>query len=261
LSALLGTPLRRWAAATVAVLGLSLFITTAFGANENCPAPGPTTGYGYNGSFGYGYDFGYGYGGACPTATPTATASPTASPGAVGTITLFDSDGNPTTSFEIGEDDNTAVLDNLIAGSYQVDFAQSPGEIIGTGTTDAQGDARIAFDIPSTSHAGSATLTFLRGTTTDRTVSISILGQATATAIPAVPVATAAPTPTLPRTGADVRTFLLTAMALITLGAVLRLAARRDRVPLNAVSQSVARRTSLSDLRNGLGPSRFGRNQ
>jgi hypothetical protein len=271
LSSLLGTPLRRHVVAIIAVAGLSLLITGAFGQNEFCPPPGPTTGYGYG--YGYGYDFGYGYGSPCPTATPTAsptatptaspTTSPTASPAAVGTITLLDSDGNATTSFEIGEDDNTAVLDNLIAGTYQIDFAQSPGEIIGTGSTNAQGDARILFDIPSTARAGSATLTFLRGTTTDRTMGITILGQATSTAVPA-PTTTTQPTsgiPTLPRTGAQILTFFVTALALIALGVVLRLSIRRQAATVGGhkLPTWFASRQSTNAVHRGLAATRYGK--
>jgi hypothetical protein len=238
------------------VLGLSLLMTRAFGGHTpgHCATgesfPGTGYGYGYSPSSGYGYGYG-----PCPSPTPTAT--PTSTP--VGTITLLDSDGNPTTSFEIGEDDNTAVLDNLIAGTYRIDFAQSPGEVIGSGTTNAQGDARIPFDVPGDAHAGAATLTFLRGTTTDRTLSISILGQATSTAVPtAVPVSTSIPT--LPDTGAQVLTFMITALSLIAFGTALKLAARR-RLALGDVELPtwIPGRTTIDDAIRGLRASRFGK--
>ncbi len=254
--------LKRYALALAAVVGLSLLVTRAFGVNENCPAPGPTTGYGYGPSFGYGYDFGYGYGGPCPTPTPTATA--TATP-ATGTITLLDSDGNVTTQFEKGET-GTAVLDALLSSTrYDIDFAQSPGVVIGSGTTDASGDDRIGFTIPTTATLGSATLTFLpNGSTTDsRVVLITIVAAAQATATPnatstavpsAVPVSTSIPS--LPDTGAEIAAFLMTALALLGAGTVVTLVTRRRAVAAEVELPLVGR--SARTLKTGLAATRFG---
>jgi hypothetical protein len=290
LTTLLRTPLRRRLVGLLAVAGLSLLITRAFGVNEFCPAPGPTTGYGYGPSVGYGYDFGYGYGAPCPTPTPTLTVAPTATPtstptstpttsptatATVGTITLLNSAGNATTTFRIGEA-GTAVLDALIASvRYDIDFAQSPGVIIGAGTTDANGDARIAFRIPTTAAVRAATLTFLPNgsTTNSRVVPLSIVAaqvtsprptaNATATAVPVSTIApTAIPTtPTLPRTGSGITSFLLTALALLALGTVLKLAAHRRlaTVTPNEQPASSGLRTSFQDLHRGLIATTFGR--
>jgi hypothetical protein len=259
----------------MAVTFLSLLFTTAFGSHTpgHCD-PGddfPTTGYGYG--YGVGYGYGYGYG-PCPSPVPTAspTASPSASPTPTGpTITLKDSDGNVTTQFEIAESGNTAELANFAPSTaYNVDFAQSPGVVIGSGTTNSSGAAAITFNIPTTADIGNATLTFLPpGATTGESRAISIVAAQASSPIPtanatatAVPVGTSAPTsvPSLPDTGARISTFLVTAFALAALGAVLQLIARsRRNGVLGEAYGATTRRTTSQDLTLGLGPTRFGR--
>ena len=276
MSLLRGRASRR-AAAFFAVAVLSLLMTRAFGSHapNTCETGDvfPFTGYsyGYSGSGADGTGFGYGYG-PCPTPTPTPTATPV---GTAGTITLFNSQNVQTTSFRVGESGNRAVLDGLQPSvRYDIDFAQSPGVIIGQGTTNASGDATINFAIPATAAVRAATLTFLPGgsTTNSRTVAIQILAaqatptstptNATPTAVAATPIPVSTTAPTLPRTGVQIGSFLTTSLALLALGVVLRAISRRRVVtdgPYGELPLWFSGRKSPGDLQRGLWATRFSR--
>lgn len=271
MNARLWGPRVRHIVAFVVVVVLSLLMTRAFGVHRpgHCEpgdrfGPGDRTGYGYGYSPGFGY--GYGYGPCPPTPAPTAAPTPVVTPSpspqgtptptqtVSGTITLLNSRGVPTTQFIVGEN-GTAVLDGLERNTrYDIDFAQSPGVIIGSGTTNAVGDQSIAFRIPTTATIGSARLTFLPNgsTTNSRVIPISIVAGA---------VTTATPGPTLPTTGAQILAFLVTAFALVALGTTLTLSTRRPLAVPNdgGLPLWFAGRRSPEDLRRGLAASSFGR--
>jgi hypothetical protein len=130
-------------------------------------------------------------------------------------ITLTDPDGNTTNSFTAGER-GTANVSGLDQDTdYDLDFEQSPGVIIGSGTSDGDGDLSISFRIPTSATVGSATLTFIAdGETTGESTTIQIV---------------AADGAALPDTGRAIDLYVGLGVVLILLGTVLVLAVRNRR--------------------------------
>lgn len=134
-------------------------------------------------------------------------------------ITLTGEDGDQTSTFTPGED-GTANLSGMTPNTtHDLDFAQSPGEIVGSGTSDADGDLTINFTIPSDASNGSATLTFdPRGVSgANATTTIQISGAA------------AGDGGALPDTGSSIDLFVGSGIVLIGVGAVLVLSVRKRR--------------------------------
>jgi hypothetical protein len=139
-----------------------------------------------------------------------------------GSMTLKDSSGKAKTSFFPGESGAASATAVQADTKYELDFAQSPGVIIGSATSNDQGNVAVSFTIPTSASVGSATVT-LQGVGTsvgNRSVTIQI-----------VAAATPAPTAVLPVTGAFVRRNLDAAVTLLLLGLVLVLAVRVWRTP------------------------------
>lgn len=130
-------------------------------------------------------------------------------------IVLTDSDGNTTNTFSPGESGTANVTGLEEDTDYDLDFEQSPGIIIGSGTSDGDGDLRINFRIPTTATVGSATLTFIPdGETTGPSTTIRIVAGSGAA---------------LPDTGQAIDTYVGLGIVLILLGTVLVLAVRKRR--------------------------------
>jgi LPXTG-motif cell wall-anchored protein len=130
-------------------------------------------------------------------------------------IVLTDSDGDTTNSFTAGEQGTANVSGLEEDTDYDLDFEQSPGIIIGSGTSDGDGDLTINFRIPTTATVGSATLTFIPdGGTTGPSTTIQIVAGGGAA---------------LPDTGQAIDLYIGLGIVLILLGTVLVLAVRNRR--------------------------------
>jgi LPXTG-motif cell wall-anchored protein len=130
-----------------------------------------------------------------------------------GAVQLQNASGASTTSFHPGDAGKAVVTGAIHTETYQVDFAQSPGVIIGTGTTDASGSGTIPFTIPTTAKVGSAILTFDPTGTTSGNMTVTIQIAAAGTS--------------LPTTGSSAPSVLSLGLAFVAFGTALVLGARR----------------------------------
>lgn len=132
-------------------------------------------------------------------------------------VTLTGEDGDQTSTFGPGEDGTANLSGMTPSTTHDLDFAQSPGEIIGSGTSDADGDLTINFTIPSDARTGSATLTF------------DPRGVSGANAVTTIQIAGTADGGALPDTGSSIDLFVGSGIVLIGVGAVLVLSVRKRR--------------------------------
>lgn len=107
------------------------------------------------------------------TATPTLAQDDYPPGDATGSVTDASGDG----VFAPGES-GVATFQNLTPNEpYELDFEQSPGVILATGDTDADGDVAFNFTVPTTAEDGRATLTAQPVDGTGRVATVSITVQ------------------------------------------------------------------------------------
>jgi len=140
------------------------------------------------------------------------------------TFTLMDSAGHVTTSFEPGEAGGLMASGLLGATTYNTLFHQSPGRLLSSAVSTADGHLQASFRIPDNAHVGAATLTVEAGSDV-HSLPISIVRDTGAAA-----------GAQLPRTGQEIERMVFWAAILIVVGALLVTAARKRRSRVTARS-------------------------
>jgi LPXTG-motif cell wall-anchored protein len=107
-------------------------------------------------------------------------------------------------------------IDLLASRVYSISFSQSPAVSLGSASTDAAGTLNRSIRIPSSAHAGAATITLRSGTDVHQ-FGITVSGAATSGGIG------------LPKTGQEIERYAIWGVVLILIGTALVTYTRRRR--------------------------------
>jgi hypothetical protein len=130
------------------------------------------------------------------------------------TFVLFDANGNPTRIFSPGEAGRLIGDGLLDSTDYSLFFHQSPGQLLNSAASDPIGHLEMPFRIPTTAHAGPATLS-VESAADAHDVGIDIVASSGLSL--------------LPRTGAEIRRMAVWATMLLAVGLAFVGYARRRR--------------------------------